>query len=504
MVLFGTRAPWLIGLMVAVLALPILGITAYLTYGVQQSIVQTQNERAGIAQLVALEAFSRNATQYALASACPTPGTNLSALRKQTDASLAAVDAVQVRSTNTLPQWGDVRAAWATAGAPHAKAVAFDKVTDSLAAVFVSAGDSSGLTYDPDFSGISLSDALSYRLPQALFHFQSARRRLCAISGVPALADRLTLKKHQALADKSTADALQDASDAIHMEGAQESLVPLAQAYHAAVRDAPRASTELGRFMSAPVPANQARTAAALDTAIASLQSLMREEIPVLDSKLATREADYSRQRLIRLVPGLVGIVAALLVAMLMIRLVTEHAALEVAKQTAAEQERMALHDGLTGIMNRRAFFSALERAVTGGTNHGALCVFDLDHFKQINDTYGHMTGDELLVRLAQTIGAAVRGTDAVARLGGDEFAVFLHPPIDRNGVERVLQQITSEMKLPSLIRGVMVQGGVSVGAALIRGESMAEVQEAMARADAALYKAKARSRGSFFFSDEP
>jgi len=222
----------------------------------------------------------------------------------------------------------------------------------------------------------------------------------------------------------------------------------------------------------------------------------------VLDQKLSLRLAHYARQRLIRLVPGLVGVIAALLVAMLMIRLVLEHAALEVAKQSAADQERMALHDGLTGIMNRRAFFSTLERAVTGGTNHGALCVLDLDHFKQVNDTYGHMTGDELLVRLAQTIEASVRTTDAVARLGGDEFAVFLHPPIDRPGVERVLETITKEMKLPVEIRGEVIQGSVSVGAALIRGETMNEVQDALARADAALYKAKATARGGFYFSE--
>ena len=117
-----------------------------------------------------------------------------------------------------------------------------------------------------------------------------------------------------------------------------------------------------------------------------------------------------------------------------------------------------------THSMNRRAFFSTLERAVTGGTNHGALCVFDIDRFKQINDTYGHMTGDEVLVRLAQTIEASVRSTDAVARLGGDEFAVFLHPPIDRRGVERVLEKITNDMKVPAEIRGHVIEGSVSVG----------------------------------------
>lgn len=503
MVLFGTRAPWLIGLMVAVLALPILGITAYLTYGVQQLVDRAQSERAGVAQLAALDAYFTDAQDYARARACPQLRGDLRALRARADASFEAVDTMQNANPSMPPSWVEVRAEWQTARQLSKNPADFDALFDSLDDTFVSTGDRSGLTFDSDFAGISLSDALSYRLPEAIANLRAARRRLCSVSSVPSLAERLALKKNQVLADKSIADGLQDASDAIHMEGTRFDFGAIERAYQDAVRDTARASAELETFMSVPVPANHAQTEGAVDAAAESLHALMRAEIPTLDSKLSARLADYGRQKLIRLVPGLLGVVAALVVAMLMIRLVLEHAALEVAKQTASEQERMALHDGLTGIMNRRAFFSTLERAVTGGTNHGALCVFDIDRFKQINDTYGHMTGDEVLVRLAQTIEASVRSTDAVARLGGDEFAVFLHPPIDQRGVERVLEKITNDMKVPAEIRGQLIQGSVSVGAALIRGESMHEVQEALARADAALYKAKAEAGGGFFFSEE-
>jgi diguanylate cyclase (GGDEF)-like protein len=503
MVLFGTRAPWLIGFMVAVLALPILGITAYLTYGVQQLIDRTQTERAGLAQLAALDAYSTDALDYARAATCAPVARNLAALRARADASFAAVDAQQYANASVPPTWGDVRTEWRAARQTSKRPADFDPLFDSLDEAFVAAGDRSGLTFESDFAGISLSDAVSYRLPEAIANLRAARRRLCAISSIPALAERLALKKNQVLADKSIADAMQDASDAIHMEGKNLNLSGVETDYAGALRDTSRASAELETFMRSAAPANQKQTESAVDAAAESLKALMRVEIPAMDAILTQRLADYGRQRLIRLIPGLVGVVAALLVAMLMIRLALEHAALEVAKQNAAEQERMALHDGLTGIMNRRAFFSTLERAVTGGTNHGALCVFDIDRFKQINDTYGHMTGDEMLVRLAQTIEASVRSTDAVARLGGDEFAVFLHPPIDQRGVERVLEKITNDMKAPADIRGQVIRGSVSVGAALIRGESMQEVQEALARADAALYKAKADGRGGFFFSLE-
>lgn len=503
MVLFGTRAPWLIGLMVAVLALPILGVTAYLTYGVQQAIDRAQSERAGVGQLAALDTYFTDALAYARAEACPQLGEDLSVLRARADASFATIEGPQHANPSMPPVWNDVRDAWRTARRPSKTPAQFDALFDSLDATFVSVGDRSGLTFDPDFAGISLSDALSYRLPEAITNLRAARRRLCSVSNVPSLAERLALKKNQALADKSIGDALQDAGDAIRMEGTKFDFGAIERAYRDAMRDTARASAELETFMSVPVPKNQAQTERAVDAAAESLQALMRAGIPTLDAKLSNRLADYGRQRLIVLVPGLLGVIAALVVAILMIRLVLQHAALEVAKQTASEQERMALHDGLTGIMNRRAFFSTLERAVTGGTNHGALCVFDIDRFKQINDTYGHMTGDEVLVRLAQTIEASVRSTDAVARLGGDEFAVFLHPPIDRRGVERVLEKITNDMKVPAEIRGQVIQGSVSVGAALIRGESMQEVQEALARADVALYRAKAEARGSFFFSQE-
>jgi diguanylate cyclase (GGDEF)-like protein len=202
---------------------------------------------------------------------------------------------------------------------------------------------------------------------------------------------------------------------------------------------------------------------------------------------------------MIALIPGLAGIVAAVLVAFLTMRLIYEHAAKELAQRNAAEHEHTAMHDHLTGLLNRRAFMGVLQRASEAGSG-GVVCLFDVDDFKDINDTYGHLAGDDLLVNIARIIEASVRSTDAVARLGGDEFAVFLHSPIDRPGTERVLSAIAAEAASPMIVRGEAIRSSVSAGAALVEAEF--NIEELLAAADRALYAAKANARGAFRFED--
>ncbi|WP_235830045.1 GGDEF domain-containing protein [Algihabitans albus] len=106
------------------------------------------------------------------------------------------------------------------------------------------------------------------------------------------------------------------------------------------------------------------------------------------------------------------------------------------AEQTMAEQaerirqlESLSITDELTGLFNRRGFVDALERVLTACQRHGEpglLVLVDLDRFKTINDTYGHLAGDSVLKGAADLLRAAVRKSDIVARLGGDEFAVLL------------------------------------------------------------------------------
>ena len=158
-----------------------------------------------------------------------------------------------------------------------------------------------------------------------------------------------------------------------------------------------------------------------------------------------------------------------------------------------AELQYLATRDPLTGCLNRRAFFEAFERAFSRvRTEGGDLCcaMLDIDHFKRINDQFGHATGDRVIAYVAETIRLGVRNTDLVARYGGEEFCVVF-PARDAEDVAAALERIreaviagaterfTSALKL-TLSSGLAVQGADD--------ELTAPLLE---RADAALYAAK-------------
>ena len=168
---------------------------------------------------------------------------------------------------------------------------------------------------------------------------------------------------------------------------------------------------------------------------------------------------------------------------------------LELAEALARIQE-LATRDELTGLINRRHMLELLEqerqRCVRSG--HGfCVAVIDIDHFKQINDRFGHAAGDAVLRELARAALAAIRIADVLARWGGEEFVLMLadaHLPLARGGVERVRQRIEGLTLLPEdpTLR-ITVSAGLTEH---IAGEA---VSEALARADRALYDAKAQGR---------
>ena len=158
--------------------------------------------------------------------------------------------------------------------------------------------------------------------------------------------------------------------------------------------------------------------------------------------------------------------------------------------------ERMASHDALTGLLNHAyAKKRILERIETRPTASYALVIFDLDHFKSANDTYGHSFGDQVLVHLAEKLRQCIRGGDIAARVGGDEFLIFLEYKDDVDAVlSRIFQSLCGRFEQFPL--------SVSMGAALTA--TVPGGYDALFHAaDAALYTVKRGGRGQYRFYDE-
>ena len=158
-----------------------------------------------------------------------------------------------------------------------------------------------------------------------------------------------------------------------------------------------------------------------------------------------------------------------------------------------------ALQDPLTGITNRRRFVAAMEGLSVQAVNERSeLCLLlvDIDHFKEVNDTYGHLFGDRVIRSVAQTLQASIKGRDVAARHGGEEFAVLL-PTTPMKGAVALAEAIRAQiqqLKFKRLDKDDVVEGiTVSIGATIYRpNEPLAEF---LNRADKALYAAKTAGR---------
>jgi two-component system cell cycle response regulator len=163
-----------------------------------------------------------------------------------------------------------------------------------------------------------------------------------------------------------------------------------------------------------------------------------------------------------------------------------------------------ATHDQLTGVLNRAEIMETLRRelgrAARAKTATGLL-ILDIDHFKNINDTYGHLTGDAVLKEVTQRIIRAVRGYDSVGRYGGEEFLIVL-PGCTRDQIDPGAERVRSAVDDgPILLNESKVSVTVSIGAAVIANGSLSDT-EMLAAADNALYRAKAIGRNRTVLSD--
>ncbi|HVY41688.1 MAG TPA: EAL domain-containing protein [Hyphomicrobiaceae bacterium] len=170
-------------------------------------------------------------------------------------------------------------------------------------------------------------------------------------------------------------------------------------------------------------------------------------------------------------------------------------------RRAQAEIARLARHDMLTGLGNRLLFREELEKACKNlefGYSFALVCI-DLDHFKDVNDTLGHPTGDALLQAVAARLTDTARGRDAVVRLGGDEFAIIQAGADTRPQVEGLTQRVIKSIAQPFQIHGHKIIIGATVGAALAPVDG-SDPDQLLKYADMALYRAKAAGRGTHAF----
>ncbi|MFT4243099.1 MAG: EAL domain-containing protein [Acidovorax sp.] len=178
-------------------------------------------------------------------------------------------------------------------------------------------------------------------------------------------------------------------------------------------------------------------------------------------------------------------------------------------KAVESQIEQLAFYDMLTGLPNRRLLVDRLQRAMAASARsgaQGALLFIDLDNFKDLNDTLGHDTGDQLLLQVAQRLKGCVRDADTVARFGGDEFVVLiegLHSDAPRASTEaaQVARHITAALGKPYALGGASHHSTPSIGIALF-GQQACSVDELLKHADLAMYQAKAAGRNTQRFFD--
>lgn len=180
----------------------------------------------------------------------------------------------------------------------------------------------------------------------------------------------------------------------------------------------------------------------------------------------------------------------------------------DITQRKRAQEQilHLASHDTLTGLPNRALgrdrLLLALARARRSGGRAGVLFI-DIDGFKEINDTLGHATGDDLLAELARRLSAGVRESDTVARYGGDEFLFVLFDIDDDHAAERVAEMLLTTLRRPLNLRGHEISVGASIGIAVFPDHG--ETPEALlGAADDAMYAAKRSGRNRYGFAGRP
>jgi len=217
-----------------------------------------------------------------------------------------------------------------------------------------------------------------------------------------------------------------------------------------------------------------------------------------------TTDVGHAHFNLISYIPDIVdGIVRGIFVHIADVTSLKE--AESELRQARDRAEHMATHDFLTGLPNRALLEDRISHAIALSRRHHqmvAVMSLDVDNFKEVNDTWGHAAGDQLLQALAVRMRSTLRESDSATRMGGDEF-LLLAPQIDSSAqVEVMATRLWKVVSQPARIAGTDITPSFSLGIALFPSDG-ATVESLIAESDAALYTAKKRGKNCFSFADE-
>jgi diguanylate cyclase (GGDEF)-like protein/PAS domain S-box-containing protein len=215
-----------------------------------------------------------------------------------------------------------------------------------------------------------------------------------------------------------------------------------------------------------------------------------------LEHRVQGRDGDYRRVVLRALPVGPPGAPA--------IRVVGSIHDVEARRRLEEKLRLGALYDEVTGLPNRRLFLERLTAAIARERSEGrryAVAFFDLDGFKRVNDTLGHLAGDRLLAEVGDRLRRRLRRSDVAARFGGDEFAILLHD-IAASSVAATVADVLTDIRQPVDLDGHVT--GVSASTGITTSDfDYATPDEVIRDADLAMYRAKATRAGSAVLFDE-
>ncbi len=169
-------------------------------------------------------------------------------------------------------------------------------------------------------------------------------------------------------------------------------------------------------------------------------------------------------------------------------------------RSLAAELSHQALHDSLTGLANRALFVDRLEQANARVARGGGVCavlLLDLDDFKGVNDSLGHVAGDQLLIAVARRLERATRGSDTLCRFGGDEFLYLAEGLTSSIDAEHAAVRLLEVLEEPFVVNDALIEQHASIGV-VVADRARADLDEFIQSADVALYEAKRKSKGRY------